>query len=253
MTGTPTALPMTQIRALPVPSTMVSPSLTTCLSGLEHRLLATYRHPRRRLEFVAGRLALKHALLDRRKSAVRICRPDPLREPLLSAAQRMRIVPDRDGHPRLWIDGDPQPVRVSIAHAAGWAAAGCSSQPIGVDIVDLAVPTAVPDDTPWLAGVDLGWRVRLRALLWGLRECLLKSGQIAAKTTWDLAAIRAVPVCAPGEIIARWPTGASLAPLQVHIDNKVIAGACAALGHSALLVMILIPVPHRSAGSTFDG
>ena len=157
----------TQIRALPVPSAALAPSLTTCLSKSEHRLLAAYRHPRRRLEFVAGRLALKRALLDRQSSAVRICAPDPLSEPLLSAAQRMRILPDRDGYPRLWIDDDPQPARVSIAHAAGWAAAGCSSRPIGVDIVDLSAPTAVSDDTPWLAGVDPDWRVRLRALLWG--------------------------------------------------------------------------------------
>src|SRR5262249_37485508 len=133
--------------------------------------------------------------------------------------------------------------RVSIAHAAGWAAAACSAQPIGIDIVDIGEPAAIPDDDPWLAEVEPESRGRLRALLWGLRECLLKTGQISGKTVWSLDDVHAMPNCRAGEIIARWPTGASLVPLEVRVENRLVAGAFFTLSQSAVLVVILMPAP----------
>jgi phosphopantetheinyl transferase (holo-ACP synthase) len=235
---------MTQIRALPVPPAGEIGSLTTCLSGSEHELMATYRHPRRRGEFVAGRLAIKHALLDARYEAMRVCLPGPLSPSVAAAAQRMQVMPDPDGRPQLWDEDCAARTYVSIAHAAGWAAGGCSPLPIGIDIVDIEAPTAVPDDHPWLAGIAPDWRRRLRALLWGIRECLLKSGQIAAKTVWALEAVDAVPRRSASEIIALWPgEGRGLAPLALQFENKTFVGAFSTLSQSALLVMILMPVP----------
>ena len=232
-----------QIRALPLPSAARAVTLTTCLSGSEHQLMTTYRHPRRRLEFLAGRLAIKRALLDTRRSAVRICTAGPLPAPLVPTAQRMRVLPDDHGHPRLWLEDAQLSTCISIAHAAGWAAAGCSQSPIGIDIVDTEASTPVPDNHFWLAGADANWRPRLGALLWGLRECLLKSGEIVAKTLWALGAVDAVPTCSASEIIARWPKGASLTPLEVQIENKTFAGAFATLDGSTMLVTILLPLP----------
>src|SRR5438067_11529945 len=53
-----------QIRALPVPLPAEAALATACLSASEHRLMAIHRHPRRRLEFLAGRVAIKRALLE---------------------------------------------------------------------------------------------------------------------------------------------------------------------------------------------
>src|SRR5262245_47136603 len=114
-------------------------SVTMCLSAAEHQLMANYRHPRRRREFVAGRLAIKRALLERENPAVRIGPLAPLPDSLLPAAQRLRVLPDDDGCPKLWVEEAVVSTRVSIAHAAGWAAAACSQQPIGIDIVDTEV------------------------------------------------------------------------------------------------------------------
>jgi hypothetical protein len=234
---------MTQIRALPVPPAAKIGSLTTCLSGSEHQLMTTYRHPRRRGEFVAGRLAIKRALLDVQHAEVRICSPNPLSPSLLATAQRMQVLPDTDGRPQLWGEGCSARTHVSIAHAAGWAAGGCSQSPIGIDIVDIETSTAVPDDHPWLVGIAPDRRRRLRALLWGIRECLLKSGQIAAKTVWALEAVDAVPRRPASEILALWPGEGGLAPLATQFENKTFVGAFSALSQSALLVMILMPVP----------
>jgi phosphopantetheinyl transferase len=233
----------TQIRALPVPPPAEAARAMACLSSPEHRLMANYRHQRRREEFVAGRLALKRALLETQGSAVRIGSATALPAPLLTAARRMQVLPDDDGRPRLWVEDAVVSTRLSIAHAAGWAAAACSHLPIGVDIVDIAAPTAVPDDSPWLTEVEPDWRVRLRALLWGLRECLLKAGQISAKTLWSLNDVQAVPIQPASEIIAHWPRASSLAPLEIQVEEKLIAGAFVLLNRSAMLVMILMPVP----------
>jgi phosphopantetheinyl transferase (holo-ACP synthase) len=239
----PTAL--TQIRAMPIPHLAESGTVMACLSSPEHRLMANYRHPRRRHEFVAGRLALKRALLETQGSAVRIGSATPLPAPLLPAAQRMQVMPDDDGHPRLWVEGTVVSTQVSIAHAVGWAAAACSHLPIGVDVVDVDAPAAVPHDDPWLSEVEPDWRVRLSALLWGLRECLLKTGQISAKTLWSLNDVEAVPTRPASEIIARWPRASSLAPLHIQVEKKRVAGAFVLLSRSAMLVMILMPAPHR--------
>ena len=205
--------------------------------------MANHRHPRRRLEFLAGRLAVKRALLETQGSAVRIASAIPLSAPLLPAAQRMQVLPDERGRPRLWLEGTVVPTQVSIAHAAGWAAGACSSLPIGVDVVDVDAPTPASDD-PWLADVEPDWRLRLGALLWGLRECLLKTGQISVKTLWTLNDVRAVPTRPASEFIACWPQTSSLASLEIETERKPVAGAFVMLSRSAMLVIVSMPAPH---------
>jgi phosphopantetheinyl transferase len=236
----------TQIRVMPVPRLSETAPATAFLSASEQRLMTNYRHHRRRLEFVAGRLALKWALLETQASAVRISSGTSLPSALLPAARRMQVLPDDDGRPRLWVEDAIAPTQLSIAHAAGWAAAACSQRPIGLDVIDINVPTAVPDDSPWLAEVEPEWRVRLRALLWGLRECLLKAGQISAKNLWSLNDVQAVPTCPAGEIIARWSRPSSLTPLEIQVENKLVAGAFVLLSRSVMLVITLTSAPHPS-------
>jgi len=237
----------TRIRALQLPPTAEAASLAACLSEPEQRLMASHRHPRRRLEFVAGRLALKRALLEK-GSAVRIGAASPASDLLLPAMQRMQVLPDAAGRPQLWIEDVAASMQVSIAHSAGWAAAVCSPRSIGVDIVDLETATAVPDDLQWLAGVSPGWRVRLRALLWGVRECLMKSGQVDARNVWGLDGVNALPVLPAEEIIARWPAKAALVPLEILVDDRMVAGAFVSLGPSTLLVMTLMSAPQQPNG-----
>lgn len=237
----------TRVRALQLPLEVEAASLAMCLSEPEQRLMASHRHPRRRLEFVAGRLALKRALLEE-SSAVRIGEAKPASGSLLPAMQRLQVLPDEAGRPQLWIEDTVASTQVSIAHAAGWAAAVCSPRSIGVDIVDLETATAVPDDLPWLAGISPDWRVRLRALLWGLRECLMKSGQVDARNVWGLEGVDALPVQSAEEIIARWPVDTALVPLEIRIDDRVVAGAFVALGRSTLLVMTLMSLPQQPNG-----
>jgi phosphopantetheinyl transferase len=234
----------TQIRAIPVPPPAEVALATACLSSSERRLMENYRHQRRRSEFVAGRLALKQALLETEGSAVRIGSAAPLPDSFLRAAQQMQVLPDDGGRPMLWVENAAVPTQVSIAHAAGWAAAACSHLPIGVDIVDVAATTSVPDDSPWLDGVGPAWRVQLRALLWGVRECLLKAGLTSGKNLWSLNSVQALPTCPASEIIARWPQPSRLASLEIQVENKLVAGAFVALSRSALLVMILETASH---------
>jgi phosphopantetheinyl transferase len=238
----------TRIRALRLPPTAEAARLASCLSDPERRLMAGHRHPRRRLEFVAGRLAIKRALLAGGRSELRIGAADPASDTQLPAMQRLQVLPDAEGRPQLRIGDAVARAHISIAHAAGWAAAVCSPRPIGVDLVDLATATAVPDDHPWLAGVAPDWRVRLRALLWGLRECLLKSGQVAARNVWGLEGVDAVPVLPAAEVIARWPGEATLMPLEIRVDGTVVAGAFVVLAPSTLLVTTLMSAPQQPNG-----
>lgn len=232
----------TQIRAIPV-ELADGAVAHACLSSSERRIMQRYRHPQRRREFVAGRYALKHALLEIRRPAIRIGSAMPL--PQVRPAQCLDVLPDDDGRPRLWTENSPAPAHVSIAHAAGWAAGACSHLPIGIDIVDLSTRVAVPDDCPWLDGVDPDWRPRLRALLWGLRESLLKTGQVAAKATWALQDMTAVPVSSAREVVANWPRQLGLAYLEIEFEQKRVAAAFVPLCSSVILVIVNVPDTNR--------
>ncbi len=237
----------TRVSALQLPSAAGAAGLAACLSEPEQQLMGNHRHPRRRLEFVAGRLALKSALLQER-SAVRIGEARPPSDSLLPSMQRLQVLPDKDGRPRLWIEDALASVKVSIAHAAGWAAAVCSPRSIGIDIVDLETSSSIPDDLPWLAGIAPDGRVRLRALLWGLRECLMKSGQVDARNVWGLDGVDALPRLSAAEIITHWPAETALVPLEIQVDDGVVAGAFVALGPSTLLVVTLMSSPQQPNG-----
>jgi phosphopantetheinyl transferase len=236
-----------RVRALQLPPLSETASLAACLSEPEQRLMESHRHPRRRLEFVAGRLALKRALLEDR-TAVGIGEASLLCDTPVPSMRRLQVLPDDEGRPRLWIEDALVWAQVSIAHAAGWAAAVCSPRSVGVDIVDLETSTSIPDDLPWLAGIAAEGRVRLRALLWGVRECLMKSGQVDARNVWGLDGVDALPVQSAAEIIARWPAETALEPLQIRVDDRMVDGAFVALGSSTLLVMTSMSSPQPPNG-----
>jgi phosphopantetheinyl transferase (holo-ACP synthase) len=238
---------MTRIVAMPLPDSAGIALADACLAPAERLLMAQYRHPRRRAEFVAGRLSLKRALLESQDNSLRICGAGLRRDLVLpAAAQGIAILPDDAGRPCIDIDnsvaGAIRPTSVSISHAAGWVAAACADRPIGLDIVDGEAATGLSGEHAWLADCPPDWRVRSSALLWGLHECLLKSGALPARTLWALQDIDAAPLRAVSAVVADWPATGRLASLEISVGERIFAGAFVPLSATVLLVMVLLPI-----------
>jgi phosphopantetheinyl transferase (holo-ACP synthase) len=238
---------------MPLPDAAGVALAAACLSPAERVLMDKYRHPRRRAEFIMGRWSLKRALLERQANMLRICAAGARQNlGLPAAAQQIDILPDDAGRPLVGqgvgagFGGDniaTRPASVSISHAAGWAAAACSDRPIGLDIVDSETEAALPGAQLWLADCPPAWRMRLSALLWGFRECLLKAGALPARTLWESGAVQFAPVHPAATVIANWPAAASLASLEISLGNRMIAGAFVPLNATVMLVIVLLPVP----------
>jgi hypothetical protein len=237
-----------QIFALRVPTSATS--VGSWLSCSERTLLSKYRHAGRRSEFAAGRLAVKGALSEMRVPAIRIWHADTLAEELPEAMRKIDILPDGVGRPTLRSEDGTGSIEVSIAHAAGWAAGACSDGPVGIDIVDLGVATAVPAGLPWLADAPPLWKPRLRALLWGFRECLLKAGAVPAQHVWELSDVTAVPRLPAAELTGSWPGAQRVMALELVVGDRNVAAAFMPLSASAILVIVLSPkLPAPNPGS----
>jgi hypothetical protein len=240
---------------MPLPDAAGVALALACLSPAERVLMDKYRHPRRRAEFIMGRLSLKRALLEPQANMLRICAAGARQNLVLpAAAQQIDILPDDAGRPLVGkgvgagFGGDndagaTRPASVSISHAAGWAAAACSDRPIGLDIVDSETAAALPGEQAWLADCPPAWRMRLSALLWGFRECLLKAGALPARTLWETGAVQFAPVHPAAAVIAKWPAATCLASLEISLGNRMIAGAFVPLNATVMLVIVLLPVP----------
>ncbi|RXZ38198.1 hypothetical protein D9O50_01215 [Oxalobacteraceae bacterium CAVE-383] len=243
---------MTRIVAMPLPDADGIALAAACLSPAERTLMEKYRHPRRRAEFVAGRLSAKRALLEPQANSLRICADGLRRNPVSpQTAQRIDILPDQAGRPCIEFGSDfgsdGKRTSISISHAAGWVAAACSDRPIGLDIVDGEAATGWSDRHGWLADCPPQWRMRLSALSWGFHECLLKAGALPASagTLWELANPELAPLLplrSAAALIADWPAACRLASLEIAVGARVFAGAFMPLDATAMLVMVLLPM-----------
>lgn len=89
------------------------------LSASEQSRLVTIRSPRRRREFLAGRLALRRIVCAAYSG-------DPLRDWLLDAPE--------NASPRLHSQPSSNPVHLGLSHSGDWLLCGTAACPLGVDI-----------------------------------------------------------------------------------------------------------------------
>lgn len=103
------------------------PLLTVLLSPAEAAILAGFRFPKRRLEWLGGRLAGKYCLA---------LLADAGKEPNLSSFGDSSILPDDHGRPRVHASGwHGSAPGLSISHSRGFAAAlAVGRGPCGLDI-----------------------------------------------------------------------------------------------------------------------
>lgn len=184
------------------------------LSTREQNRLSKFNHKKRKLEWLASRLVAKYLFLSQLELnngrfskcpwslTFRQLRPIDLSDFSLLRYQKIEILPERNregGAPRLiWCDDDySNLIQISISHAGGWAGAFISSAGwIGMDLEEVAprggsfyrrcfsemerdwVNHGVKENS---IGVD--W---LYTLLWTLKECYLKSGQLEKANIWNV-------------------------------------------------------------------
>ena len=100
--------------------------LAPLLSPAERALFLQFKYPKRRLEWLGGRLAAKHCLHQ-------LLRGHALEPPSYSDYP---LLPDAHGRPRLELPQARCPaLAVSISHSRGYAAAlACRKGPCGIDI-----------------------------------------------------------------------------------------------------------------------
>ncbi|MFC5718655.1 4'-phosphopantetheinyl transferase family protein [Streptomyces gamaensis] len=100
------------------------------LTAREAAHAATLRLPRRRREWLAGRLAVKHAVLAHRRGQG----PGRTRAPLSTRDVRVDALAHglRAGKPFVELPGPP--VEIGLTHSADFAVAVCGPRPVGVDL-----------------------------------------------------------------------------------------------------------------------
>lgn len=175
----------------------------------ERALAAAMRIEKRRVDFIAGRVAAKRAL----------------------ARRDVYVLPDdgeRSGAPVVFHGGTRLTTPVSIAHGAGWAvAATVESGAIGIDVERIEPrPRSFVDEAFTTGELEL-WRRRLArssvddvviTAAWCAKEALLKRAGVGLRV--PLPAVSATAI----SWIAAPPSGAELAWAECDTD---VMGRCA--------------------------
>jgi len=209
------------------------------LSDWERETAERIPHPRRRTEFVAGRMAAKWLVVRHEYSDMmsRIAWPPRVhligaRELGTSAAERYRRVDvrrDSDGAPYLAGD-DRSPTHVSIAHRGGWAVAALSvTGAIGIDLEQISPrrpefydANMTARERRWIFDAPAEEADRAGTLVWALKEACLKTGASMARTVWEIGAID-VDIELPARfILDSWPSigaraGSTLRSLPMRV------------------------------------
>ena len=128
LVSTDAALSLLDLHALArlAASDSAAPLADSLLAPAEQTQFARFRHPKRRLEWLGGRLAAKHCL-DQLAARGRIAPRSPHEHPIL---------PDAHGRPCLHVGGQTaSPVHLSISHSSDHAAAlACLGSACGLDL-----------------------------------------------------------------------------------------------------------------------
>ena len=172
--GVEPPFPITLLDLAPLAGPLSPSQLATMLGQAEQARYQAFRYPKRRQEWLGGRLAAKAAV------AALLTADDAGREP---AAPELVIANDPAGKPHLELPGLAQPVYLSISHSHGRAAALASLHPCGIDL-QAGIPTvlrvkerfATPAEEAVLAealGRQHAELLRL-TMLWAAKEAIRK-------------------------------------------------------------------------------
>jgi Phosphopantetheinyl transferase len=178
------------------------------LSAAEMERYVSIGNSRRRLKWLAGRLAAKYVFLSRFELGQRQSSSKPQllrlsRHKLSNYSswmyQKVEVLPKKDANPTLiWCD-EPQSESISLSHTDDVSCACLSfAGPIGIDIEN-SVPRASSFYRRTFTAAEQSWARHasgkdrfstewLFTLLWTLKESALKL-QTANQTVWDLPRI----------------------------------------------------------------
>jgi len=148
--------------------------LLQLLSPEEQKLFAAYSYPKRQREWLAGRIACKHAVLKLLQESV-----------LFEKFPTFSILPDKNGSPELFFPDTQRIIpSVSITHSGRYAAAmagtagscGIDIQQVSPKIMNVVSRFAAPEEIDLLESgmTDVGEKERL-TLLWSAKEAMKKS------------------------------------------------------------------------------
>lgn len=167
---------------------------TLLLSEEEQRYFQRFRYPKRRREWLGGRIAAKAALLN-------LYEPEEFRR----QAQQLTILPDAHGRPAVSGAADSG-LSLSISHSGSYAAAlagrgnscGIDLQEISAKILPLASRFASSAELELLARQPgLGSQEARLTMLWAVKEAMKKS--VLADQPVLFAGIEAMRIAAAGD------------------------------------------------------
>jgi 4'-phosphopantetheinyl transferase len=130
------------------------------LSAEERAHARTLRLPKRRMEWLGGRLAAKHAVRAHRRRHAGAVVP----------TRQVRVTPVAAG-PQAGKPFVNAPVGIGISHSADFAVAACGLGPVGIDVeLDRPLPSALVKTL----AADNGGAAMPATLRWSCKEAVLK-------------------------------------------------------------------------------
>ena len=148
------------------------PEDSAWLGPAEQEQLARLRVPKRRRDFLVGRLAAKRALALHEG------------EHEEEALRRFEVRPTEGGAPRAFRDGLPYPVALSLSHSDGWAAALVNPEPgpVGCDLERVETRSAsflgdyfTRDEQSFVSAGGAPERALRATLVWSAKESVMKA------------------------------------------------------------------------------
>jgi len=227
-------------------------ALVPYLAPSEQARFSSLSNTRRRHEYAGARVLAKYLFLNRSRDAMTMVDVRPEDITLFSTSTFREIEVARgDGPPQLiWRDAPQRNIHLSLAHGSGYVAAAISAQgPVGLDVMDIAVRAPSfyrkqfsPREQAW-ANDDASY-----ALLWALKESVVKTGAVPDATLWGFDEIEILVEQSAGDV-ARHHSH-SLLPLTVRVPRaaSAIADAGFARVRNLLLSFVTLETVRDAAG-----